>query len=199
MTSLLKPDVVVLGMYSNDFSIRPNDEYGIEFEHQREQAASAFRVRFPWAYLAVKNSALVEFTKQVLLNGSAEEYYMRLLRGEMDEDTESRRNAMTEELESFRELSLRHSFLPLVLTNPARIQVQQLFPNSQYPARIHEICDRLELRCVDVFERFAESLRNGSDPYLQWDNHLSTVGHASVAVALGEKIKIMVSESRKDS
>ena len=184
----LQPDVVILAIYPNDLAIRPEGDYTEDYENQREQAATSFRKKAPWLYLLAKNSALIELSKQVYLSRGKSNRSLRRLTGTLTEKDEKRWAAMAAELKMFRKLSEDYAFRPLVVTIPARIQVQRVISNSHFPARILAICADLELPVVDVHDRFVASLKKGLDPYLDWDNHLSETGHRIVAEALGERL-----------
>jgi lysophospholipase L1-like esterase len=176
----LRPDVVVLAVYSNDLGVRPDGDYVREYEKEREQAATAFRSRFPLLYTLTKNSALVELTKGVYLR-TTEGNTLRMFEGVATERDERRWEAMSREIAAFKELSTQHGFFPMVIAVPARVQIQKAFPASLYPKRVLEIAQGEGLESVDFVERFRESLSRGVDPYLPWDNHLSVEGHALVA------------------
>jgi lysophospholipase L1-like esterase len=184
----LRPDIVVLAVYSNDLGVRPHGDYLREYEKEREQAATAFRTRFPLLYALTKNSALVELTKGAYLR-STEGTAIRMFEGVATERDERRWNAMAQELSAFRELSIEHDFFPMVVAVPARVQIQNEFPDSLYPKRVFALARREGLENLDFIDRFRESLARGVDPYLPWDNHLSADGHALVAGAIANRLK----------
>jgi lysophospholipase L1-like esterase len=183
----LQPDVVVLAVYSNDLGVRPGGDYLREYEKEREQAATAFRSRFPLVYTLAKNSALIELAKGAYLRpteGSA----IRMFEGVATERDEKRWAAMAQEFAAFRRLSVEHGFLPVIVAVPARLQIEQQFPASLYPRRVLELAEREGIENLDFIDQFRTSLGRGVDPYLPWDNHLSADGHALVAEAISARL-----------
>jgi len=148
--------------------------------------ASSFRHQAPWLYLLAKKSATIELSKQVYLSRSHGNRTLRRLTSGPTAKEEKRWAAMAEELKTFQKLSEEYGFRPLVVTIPARIQVQQSFPDSRFPARILDICDDLQLPVENVHELFVASLNNEADPYLDWDDHMSETGHRIVAEVIGQ-------------
>jgi len=183
---VLKPDIVTLGVYFNDLSIRPEGDYTREYENEREQVASSFRKQVPWLYLLAKKSATIELSKQVYLGRSHRNRTLRRLTSGPTEKEEKKWAAMAEELKTFQKLSEEYGFRPLVVTIPARIQVQRTFPDSRFPARVLEICSDLKLPVESVHKPFIASLKKGADPYLDWDDHMSETGHRIVAEVIGQ-------------
>ena len=184
----LRPDIVVLIVYINDLNLRPRGDYSREYEKEREQAASAFRNRFPWLYLLAKNSALVELMKNAYLQGGEDPGGLRILEGIAGQKDEERWKAMERELDAFTQLSREHGFFPMVVAIPARIQLQKEFPRSLYPQRLLMLAERGGLESLDLLASFRESLNRGVDPYLPWDNHLSSDGHRLVAAAIFRRL-----------
>ena len=184
----LRPDIVILVVYINDLNVRPRGDYTREYEKEREQAASAFRNRFPWLYLLAKNSALVELTKNAYLQGGEESGSLRIFEGIAGRRDEERWKAMEQELAAFTQLSREHRFFPMVVAIPARIQVQKEFPRSLYPQRLLMLTQRGGIESLDLIASFRESLDRGVDPYLPWDNHLSSDGHKLVAAAIFRRL-----------
>jgi len=182
----LKPDIVTLGVYFNDLSIRPEGDYTREYENEREQVASSFRHQAPWLYLLAKKSATIELSKQVYLSWGHGNRTLRRLTSEPTAREEKKWAAMAEELKTFQQLSEENEFRPLVVTIPARMQVQRSFPDSRFPARILEICEDLQLPVENVHELFIASLKNEADPYLDWDDHMSKIGHRIVAEVIAQ-------------
>ncbi len=185
----LSPDIVVLGVYINDLKLRPKGNDVREYELEREQAASAFRNRFPRVYLAIKNLALGSLAREILLSTASSGSAENIFKGESTERSEKKWAAHQEELREFYRLAETHPFRPLVVTIPSRHQVVHDFPNSSYPARVLTACQELGLPAIDVLSRFKSSLAEGLDPYLPWDNHLSEVGHRLVAEAIRDALR----------
>ena len=177
----LQPDVVILGVYANDLGLRPAGDYVREYEKEREQVASSLRRKAPWIYLVAKNSALVELVKQSVRSWSASRNAVNLLEGRSKSWSEKRWEAMGQELAAFAQLARQYGFQPLVLAIPSRSQVGGNDPGADYPAKLHGLCEQLGLPSVDFIAEFKESLAEGRDPYLRWDNHMSAVGHQLVA------------------
>lgn len=184
----LRPDVVTLGVYANDLGVRPTGDYVREYENEREQAATAFRNRFRTAYLIAKNSALIEFLKNSYLHLSEmrrpASTVQNALDGIINERDEPKWQGVEQELATFAQLAEEHGFTPVVLFIPVRQQVQRDLPQSLYPGRLADHARRLGLTVVDPIPIFKASLREGHDPYLPWDDHLSVTGHRLVAEAL---------------
>lgn len=183
------PSAVVLAIYSNDLGVRPASNWTSEYEKEREQAAGAFRNRFPWLYTIIKNSALVEIAKLSYLGIGSSDAPLRIFEGRASGRDEERWTSMDDDLGTFARLSREHGFVPLIVTLPARVQIQKSFPKSLYPKRVIELAQRHGLTAVSVERDFHESLARGADPYLPWDNHLSAKGHALVAAAIAEQLR----------
>lgn len=111
-----------------------------------------------------------------------------MFEGVVSEREESRWEAMEQDLATFRDSAQQHNFLPIVIAIPARIQVQKEFPNSVYPKRLLLLAQRLGLESLNLEAVFRKSLEGGVDPYLPWDNHLSSAGHALVAAHIAERL-----------
>ncbi len=184
----LRPDIVVLVVYSNDLGVRPSGDYLREYEKEREQAASAFRNRFPMLYTLVKNSALVELSKGAYLRATEGRGGLRMFEGIATRRDEERWNSMGKELATFKRLALESDAFPMVVAVPARIQVQKEFPSSLYPKRVLTLARHEGMESVDLVATFQESLKRGVDPYLPWDNHLSAPGHALVAESIANRL-----------
>ncbi|RMD81303.1 MAG: hypothetical protein D6815_12135, partial [Candidatus Dadabacteria bacterium] len=185
----LRPDIVILACYYNDLGLRPTGEYVREFENQREQAATSLRNHLPWLYLAAKNSALVELAKQAWLTSKKRKSYLSRVDAHLTAREEREWKALEDELASFRRLAESEGFVPIVVTIPARIQVQQNLFSGPFPRRVLEICRRLGVRAVDTSPLLVRSLEEGADPYLPWDNHLSEIGHRIVAARLFDVVE----------
>jgi lysophospholipase L1-like esterase len=180
----LRPDIVVLVVYSNDLGVRPSGDYLREYEKEREQAASAFRNRLPLLYTLVKNSALVELSKGAYLRATTGGAGLRMFEGVATARDEERWNSMRQELAAFKQLARDHDVFPMVVAVPARIQIQKDFPSSLYPKRVLMLAQSEGLNSVDLVATFRQSLEGGVDPYLPWDNHLSAAGHSLVAKSI---------------
>jgi lysophospholipase L1-like esterase len=184
----LRPDIVVLAVFVNDLAIRPQGDTTREYEKEREQAATAFRNRLPFVYGLAKNSALVELTKNAYLQAGAGPGGLRMFEGVATQRDEERWKSMGQELAAFSQLAREHGFLPVVVAIPGRIQVQKEFPRSLFPNRLLMLARQEGLESLDVLASFRESFNRGVDPYLPWDNHLSSDGHALVARAIFKRL-----------
>ena len=185
----LKPDIVTLAVYPNDLGERPEGDFTREYENEREQAATSFRRRMPYLYVAAKNSAALELAKLVYLSrGERENVIAHAYRGVATPRDERRWKGFERELESFAAETTNAGYERVVIVIPAARQVIDDLPGSLYPNRVLEMCERFGLRAVSVLERFKASHRAGADPYLPWDGHLSHTGHRIVAEAARDEI-----------
>jgi len=139
-------------------------------------------------YTLAKNSALVELAKGAYVRALEGTVDLRMFEGVATPRDEERWKSMEQELAAFSQLSLEHDFFPVVVAVPARIQVQKEFPMSLYPKRLLMIAERQGLENLDLVASFRESLARGVDPYLPWDNHLSSDGHALVAATISSRL-----------
>ena len=194
----LQPDVVTLGVYANDLGIRPDGDYVREYEKEREQAATAFRNRAPQFYYLAKNSALLELAKQKYIALRRGSRHRNRFTGKQTGRDERKWKVVEEELMAFRQLANEHSFTPLVVTIPARLQVQQEFPDSPFPQRVLQTCERIGLPAINVHGSLVDSLEGGHDPYLPWDNHLSDHGHSLVAAAIAKALASGTDDLRRE-
>ena len=188
----LNPDVVILGMFANDLGVRPFGLYGKEYETSRDRAGTSFHNRHPWLYLSLKNSAvitLLRLTLPKMMNPKKKNKTNARLEGVVTAKMQKSLLTMEEDLTTFKSLAENYNFVPLVITIPQRIQVAEDFPESLYPQKILQMCEKLNLRAVDLLPIFKDSLKNGNDPYLRWDNHLSPSGHTLVAQEIADQIK----------
>ena len=176
----LEPDVVTLGFYPNDLVVRPSSRSGMQYENERERAFRSLRVRFPWLYLRLKNSALIERVKLGLdeirhrSRADAIEARSPLLQ-------DAAWTSVADDLETLLAISRLRGFEALVVAIPARSQFTQADPGGPAPRRLLEAADRIGLPHVDLLDPFQASLDRGVDPYLPWDDHLSAAGHRIVA------------------
>lgn len=194
----LRPDVVTLAVYINDIALRRTEDYVREYENEREQAATAFRRRLPTAYLVIKNSAMVELAKNAYLpligsrrgGPNTEE---NALAGRTSHRDEAKWRSVENEFVTFVELARLHQFKPIVVFVPVRQQVEEDVPGSLYPRRLVEHARRIGLAAVDPTAVFKQAFRDGSDPYLPWDNHMSVTGHRLMAEALMREVSREIS------
>lgn len=197
----LRPDIVTLGVYINDLGVRPKEDLVRDFENEREQAATAFRRRFPTMYLVLKNSALLEMAKIAYFKleasrRSGSSYMEDALAGRTGKRDESKWQGVEQEFVTFKDLAGKHRFTPIVVFVPVRQQVTNDLPMSLYPRRLVEHARRIGIVTIDPTERFKEALRRGSDPYLPWDDHLSVAGHRIVAQAIAAELNLGTSISQ---
>jgi lysophospholipase L1-like esterase len=190
----LRPDIVTLALYINDLGVRPTGDFVREYENEREQAATAFRRRFPRTYLVIKNSALVELAKNTYLmlsrsRRSRPTIVQDALDGRVHPRDELKWHGVEQELLAFSELARTHQFQPVVVFVPVRQQVQEDRPASVYPHRLAEYATRIGLPAIDLTDLFTQSLRAGDDPFLPWDDHMSVTGHRLAAEAIAEELE----------
>src|SRR5688572_8851025 len=106
----LRPDVVILAVYSNDLGVRPRGNYLEEYEREREQVAGAFRTRFPRLYTLTKNSAVIELTRGAYLSAEGGSAGLRMFEGVVSERDESKWAAMEQDLVAFKDSAQQHNF-----------------------------------------------------------------------------------------
>ncbi len=193
-----KPDIVTMGIYYNDFAMRPQGDYSKEYDNEREKVVTAFRSRWPRTYLALKNSAFFWMAYNTSLRAlkppSGKRFTDRMLDGEATEKDEKVWASVREELAAFKTLSEEHQFKPLVITITIPENDTGLFPQSLYPARILKYCDELGLPAVSTQAVFEANRKAGNNPNLEWDNHLSRHGCRLVAEEIIKAIEPMIEQ-----
>jgi lysophospholipase L1-like esterase len=188
----LEPDVVVLTAFTNDLGLRPQDDYVREFEKEHERASRSVARELTPLYLLARNSALYELLKRVVLSRRDDVSTRNLLEGTPTAADDAQWAALREELRELVRLSRQHRFRLVVVALPPRELATRSYPRSLYPRRLLEICQAEGIECVDLLPPFRESVARGTDPYLEWDNHLSEAGHRLVATALRDKLRAML-------
>ena len=199
--SVLEPDLVLVGFYSNDVPDAAEDQGpsgggGTTIAAANPQAGQILHMNpTPSSWLdrqARKSRALYAAGRAFKrLTGRGEwgmaRYSMELdmLEGRSSPAIDRAWDKVATHLEELRALGASHGFRVGIVTLPCREQVSGEYPNAQYQSRIRAIAERLGFFVVDPLPGLTASPLNKKDLYIPYDrNHPSVEGHRIIAESI---------------
>ncbi|MGI9433000.1 MAG: hypothetical protein ACR2PQ_12340, partial [Myxococcota bacterium] len=194
----LEPDVIVLGFYENDITLRnPGSEYRRQVADDGTfRGGGGLRGIVPtWLVYRVKHLRSVVFVSRSLRElrwrffPPEDNYHVRAIF--LDEPTPTSELAwqqVTESLDSIRSEAADRGVEVIVAIFPYQAQMDESALVHTYQGRLREITGELGLEVIDLLETFRESNRNGSFPYIPFDSHPDPIGHRLAGEALAPTV-----------
>jgi len=180
------PDLVIVGFYINDYQIRrPFDPK--KFAREKRVDARPVWLRWlPYRYIYMaKRSALVYFLRMRMGNEkSGETFRAKILKGQIDFDTNERVQATYTYLREMKEvLAKQGADLMVAYLPPVDLGV---FPKTgrRHISHLAAFAEKEGISFVDLSKLFLDSDRGKSLYLYPWDYHPSPEGHRMIANGL---------------
>jgi lysophospholipase L1-like esterase len=205
---ILKPDVVLVGLYWNDLPFEQITPDGVPVQAADETTAAAadggppsrtFRLASaPTGLSRVLRSSRVLFTlRHAWLNAIAPssaatntvQWEMAVLQGHQSPAMEKAWDDIKGTLTQIRDTARTGGFAVGVVIMPIRAQVEDTYPKAQYQSRVQEMAEALGMFVVDPLPRFIEQPDHPS-LFIPYDRiHFSPSGNGEVAEAAFEALR----------
>lgn len=176
--ALFKPDMVIVGFYSNDIVPKPAkvDVSLAEGGALRRQGFSGL-VPDKIAHL-FKRSLLLLFLRD-RIGKLANQFYPSfaylhqhsLLLGEHNDFVERGWKEVEESLREMANLQEIYKFTLLVVAFPMAEQLMHDYPNADYPMRLKSIADKYQIAYIDLKPSFGRNFRGFGSLFIEWDGH----------------------------
>ena len=172
-----KPDIVVLGFYSNDVVPRPPAVRALLTGGGtlRRQGFGGF-VPDGVVHL-LKSSRLVLFLKDRLgklvnaLYPSSEFLHQQsLLEGIPNDFVEQGWEEVEASLREMAELQKTHQFRFLIVMFPMAEQLMREYPNAQYQVRLKSIAEKYHIPIIDLQPSFSREFRGFESLFIEWES-----------------------------
>lgn len=194
-----KPEIVVLGFYSNDVVPRPPAVQTLLTGGGtlRRQGLDGF-VPDVVVHL-LKRSRLVLFLKDRLgklgsaLHPSSEFLHQQsLLEGIPNDFVEQGWQEVEASLMVMAELQKPHKFKFLIVMFPMAEQLMREHPNAQYQVRLKAIAEKYHIPIIDLQPSFSREFRGFESLFIEWDGHPNPQAHRLAAEELARVLGPMI-------
>lgn len=191
-----EPDLVIVGVYTNDIVPKPEviphlvNESGFE----KKRGVSGL-VPYPVIHLLKRSRILLllrdRYDRLVNLVGPSPEYshMLSVLQGTADPFVE---RGWAEVETSFKEmlsLGKKHGFGLLLVIFPMSDQLLRDYPSASYPAKVKELARKHGIQFIDLMPAFSEKFRGFGSLFIEWDGHPNA--HAYRIAAKATKLHLV--------
>lgn len=188
-----EPDAVVLAFYENDV-VKPLPPE--KAAAQWEQGGEIHRVGLGallgdrGVYLLKRSrlfTALAFAMRQIpfLLNPEKADYHTRAIYfGEESPESRQAWETVRASLQELRDLCRARDIEPVIFVFPYAGQMKKPGSEAHYQVPLRRITDDLGLSLVDPLDAYRAVAAKGEEPFLGFDGHASSLGHAIAAEAI---------------
>lgn len=183
-----KPKIVILGFYANDVVPRPpavktalagggtlrRKGFGAYVPDQLVHVLKGSRV------LLVLKDRIGKLTS-AFWPSSEYVHEANLLEGLPDEFVERGWREVESSLSSMARLQRDHGFRFYIVLFPMAEQLVHEHPRSQYPARVKQIADKLDVPFLDLTPVFKQRFAGFGSLFIEWDGHPNPAAHRLAA------------------
>jgi len=199
--SRLEPNLVLVGLYSNDIPDSLEDRSGgttvATPRSGNDQTLQMNAAPTSWWDIQLRKSravytvgrALRRFARKGEWGMSRFTMEIDILEGRNTAQLDAAWERVAQQLGALRTMSLAHGFSVGVVVLPPREQVVGLYPHARYQDRIRSIAEPLGFFVIDPLPALASSRVKKDRLYVAYDrNHPSGAGHALIAQVIVDEL-----------
>ncbi len=191
--SRLQPDMVLVGLYSNDIPEAFDDKGAAADNGQAPRVLHLNPAPTSWMDAHIRKSRALYLGGRVFKRVSQKGEWGRsgfsmeldLLSGRDSADLDIAWQRVAQQLDELHRMATSNGFSVAVVMLPPREQVKGAYANAQYQTRARAIAERLGFLVVDPLPALAAGASNADTLYIPYDrNHPSAAGHRVIAQAI---------------
>jgi lysophospholipase L1-like esterase len=193
----LQPDLVLVGLYSNDIPEAFDDKGAAADNGQAARVLHLNPSPTSWVDVQIRKSRALflggRIVKRLVHGGdwarSGFSMELDLLSGRDSAELTTAWQRVDKQFDDLRAMATADRFFVGLVMLPPREQVKGAYPNARYQSHAREIAERRGFQVIDPMSALAASETNVDALYIPYDrNHPSAAGHRVIAQAIFESL-----------